>query len=251
MSYKLVKALSPSAISSTSTVDAISGADLVMDWKMNINSHALAGLTEGTDYYFAVLVKDAAGNMSLYSPQLVTTLDKTAPVHGANISFTNLTDTSVTVSWGPASDNSMAQNGMKYKLVKASTASAIDTISEADAGVFLLLDLSMDWSENAVSCTVNELKHGTTYYFAVLVKDGAGNMAIYSPQSVQTASIPTWAKTVSSAASYSLFTSISMDSSGNVYAAGSILCSGIFDFGFSVTTASPYSDTNALLVKYY
>jgi hypothetical protein len=47
----------------------------------------------------------------------------------------------------------------------------------------------MDWTTAATGATATGLTAGTTYYFAALVKDDAGNMTLYSPQSVTTATI--------------------------------------------------------------
>ncbi len=59
-----------------------------------------------------------------------------------------------------------------------------------------------------------------------------------------------WAKTVISGSNSSWFRSVSVDSIGNVYAAGSISGTTAFDFGNSQTATGSYSSNNILLVKY-
>jgi hypothetical protein len=174
--YKVVRATSNTAIDSIAEANAVSGSDLIMDWTENTLSVGATGLASGGTYYFAVLVKDASDNMSLYSPVVVITPDTEAPAVGLPISYSNVTPTTITVSWGAASDNFTSPTQLQYKLVKASTAEAIDTVAEADA---ITGDgLVMDWSANVL--TSPAVVSGVTY-FAVLVKDQAGNKSLYDP----------------------------------------------------------------------
>lgn len=59
-----------------------------------------------------------------------------------------------------------------------------------------------------------------------------------------------WARTVSTGASYSTFKSATIDSDGNVYAAGSIHGTGTYTFGVGVTAEGSFSGPNVVLVKY-
>jgi hypothetical protein len=60
-----------------------------------------------------------------------------------------------------------------------------------------------------------------------------------------------WAKTVEAGtvADASFFSSVAVDISGNVYAAGSQ--EGILNYGNGVTATGTYSGSNVLLVKYH
>ncbi|MGA2763592.1 MAG: hypothetical protein ABSG17_09530 [Spirochaetia bacterium] len=58
-----------------------------------------------------------------------------------------------------------------------------------------------------------------------------------------------WAQSVSPAPSSSNFNSVAVDSSGNIYAAGSIVTNGSYGFGNSVTAVG-FDGTNVVLVKY-
>ena len=46
--------------------------------------------------------------------------------------------------------------------------------------------LLRDWTANLLSAPVTGLVTNTTYWLAVLVRDGAGNTALYTPQAVTT-----------------------------------------------------------------
>ncbi|OFZ45294.1 MAG: hypothetical protein A2451_14880 [Bdellovibrionales bacterium RIFOXYC2_FULL_39_8] len=75
-------------------------------------------------------------------------------------------------------------------MVAASTSSAIDTISEVDliSGANLLLD----YQTNVLASNISSLDDATTYYFALVVKDMAGNQALYPIVSVTTLAIATF-----------------------------------------------------------
>jgi hypothetical protein len=263
LNYKLVMASNASTIDTVSDANAITVPDLIMDWSLNTLTFIVAGLTDSTSYYFAVVVKDGEGNSALYSPQMVTTLDLTAPTPGTPISFIAITDTTLTVLWGLANDNLTPQSALSYKLIRGTSASAIDTVAEADAVTGP--DIVMDWSVNIGGDALNGLTHGTNYFFTVLVRDGSGNEAIYSPQSVQTQFPAAWAQTVTSPiAGYSntsYINSVTTDISGNIYTAGAICGDGVighdapsyvytYNFGNGVTADSYFRYDNVLLVKY-
>ena len=78
----------------------------------------------------------------------------------------------------------MAAN-LQYRLVRAASSAAIDTITEVDAagGGVTVVD---DYTTNLTSRNVTGLTASTTYFFAVVVRDSAGNKAIYAPASQAT-----------------------------------------------------------------
>ncbi len=174
--------------------------------------------------------------------------DKTAPQTGAGIIYSNIVPDSLTVDWGAATDETTAQNSLSYKLVRAASKSAIDTVAEADAVTGS--GLIMDWSVNTLTCQVTNLIHGTTYYFTVLVKDGSGNEAIYNPVDVETEKIAQWAQTADPAPSESWINSVATDPNGDIYAAGYINGTNEFDFSSTVSATGTYDNFNILLVKY-
>ena len=125
--------------------------------------------------------------MNIYTPASVSTPDLTAPVPGTAIVFTNPTLSSLTVSWGVASDNVTLPGALQYKVVKASAATAIDSLLEVDAIATAGAGLVMDWTAATLTTGVTGLTSLTDYNFAVAVKDAAGHEALYSPQYVTTA----------------------------------------------------------------
>jgi hypothetical protein len=123
-----------------------------------------------------------------FASQLVFegTLDAVGPTVGTAATFSSITADSMDVTWGIATDETSAQADLQYKLVKAATAEAIDTVGEADA--ISGADLLMDWTANTLTKSVTGLSSSTTYFFTVLVKDEAGNQSIYAPVSQATLS---------------------------------------------------------------
>lgn len=107
-----------------------------------------------------------------------------SPTVGTAIVATPTSYSRISLTWGAASDDVTAAAQLQYKLVTASSSAAIDTVTEADAitGGSLLLD----WTANTLSASVAALTLGTTYYYAVLVKDADSNKSIYTPQSATT-----------------------------------------------------------------
>lgn len=188
LQYRLVRAATAEAIDTVEEANAVTGIDLAMDWTANATTSSPTGLNAATTYYFAVLVRDAASNEALYAPMAVTTTaapDGTAPTVGAAISFSATTSSGTTVGWGAATDNLTPPAGLRYKLVRAGDAASIDTIEEADA--VSGPGLAMDWTLNVSTMAVGSLSASTSYSFAVLVRDAAGNMALYTPKTVTTA----------------------------------------------------------------
>ena len=118
------------------------------------------------------------------------TPDTTNPVVGSGITSSLITSSSLRLDWGGGSDNLTETSQLRYRLVAASTSSAIDTISEVDliSGANLLLD----YQTNVLASNISSLDDATTYYFALVVKDMAGNQALYPIVSVTTLAIATF-----------------------------------------------------------
>lgn len=177
--YKVVQASTTSSINTVANADA---ATTVTDWTANITSASATGLTTSTAYAFAVLVKDEAGNKSLYTPISVTTgiPDSTAPTVGGSFSGAP-GSTTIALAWNAATDNVTAAASLEYKVVTASLTSSINTITLANSASTV-----QDWTANITSYSVTGLTQEVTYAYAVLVRDAAHNMALYTPISVTT-----------------------------------------------------------------
>ncbi|MEI6079042.1 MAG: hypothetical protein WCQ53_00190 [bacterium] len=104
-------------------------------------------------------------------------INPSAPVTG-NVYFSQAYGKAPTiVTWDQASDDITLPANLMYKVVKASSAEAIDTVEKADA--IEGSDLLMDWTANTTTLSVSGLVPETTYYFAVIAKDEDGNKALY------------------------------------------------------------------------
>jgi hypothetical protein len=103
------------------------------------------------------------------------------PVIGAAINFNGVTNVSITVNWGAATDTTTPKSQLKYKIVKSLSESTIKTVSLADA--ITGNDLVKDWTANIISVNADGLTKNTNYYFTVLVKNNAGLISLYPPNS--------------------------------------------------------------------
>jgi len=189
LQYKLVRASNLADIDEIAKVDAITTpeAGLEMNWTAGTITKSVTGLTNSTTYFFAVLVRDVAGNKALYAPQSQITLDATAPVAGAAITInpTSVTPSGdgLTVNWGAASDNLTSEANLEYRLVRAENSTAIDELEEVQNTVQAGVTIVMDYNAGVGTTTevVTGLTANTQYFFAVVVRDAAGNKAFYSP----------------------------------------------------------------------
>lgn len=112
-----------------------------------------------------------------------------APVPQGAVTFADIAAASVTVNWQAATDADSLQSNLQYKLVRAIDNADIDTIAEADA--ISGSDLVMDWTVNTLTFDVTGLSGHWFGYYAVVVKDGTGNKALYAAQIVYSPPITT------------------------------------------------------------
>ncbi len=125
-------------------------------------TYNVTGLTAGTAYTFSVKAKDAAGNESAASNTLnVTTAqasDTQAPTVPTGLTTTNITATTVNLSWTASTDN-VGVTGY-------------DVLRDGNNGEELLLGTT---ENGATTALINNLTAGTTYQFYVRAIDAAGN----------------------------------------------------------------------------
>lgn len=118
---------------------------------------SITGLTASTTYSFYVKAKDAAGNVSSASSSLsVTTAtppDTEAPTVPTNLQSTNVTSSSITLSWTASSDN-VGVTGYDIYQNDSYFATSLTT-----------------------SYNVTGLSASTTYSYSVKAKDAAGNVS--------------------------------------------------------------------------
>ncbi|MAP53572.1 GEVED domain-containing protein [Altibacter sp.] len=123
-------------------------------------STQITGLTAATAYTFRVRARDAAGNVSGYSNTVNVTTntppDTQAPSAPTSLSASNITDTTVDLSWNASTDN-VGVTG--YDVYQGAT----------NIG-----------SVTGTTAQVTGLLAGTAYSFSVRAKDAAGNISTAS-----------------------------------------------------------------------
>jgi hypothetical protein len=174
LQYKLI-------YSTRSNINTVNSAEkngtVVMGWSPGTLSRQVKGLSASGTYYFTALVRDKAGNMAVYMPQMLSTVDSTPPVAKGSVSVSNISKDSLMVSWPPAIDDVTSQEKLQYKLLYTPP-NNIRMIANAENSGTLI----MDWTVNVKSRQVNDLALMSSYYFVVMVKDEAGNKTMYPPQ---------------------------------------------------------------------
>lgn len=127
----------------------------------------------GVDYYYRVLAKNDIGA----SAPSGTAVGRWAPpVPGASGSLIveNSTASAIPVRWTVAGDNVTGKTDLHYKLV-FSTSDNIGTVAAAEANG----TESLAWTADIAAATIGGLGPSTPYWINVIVRDAAGNMAVY------------------------------------------------------------------------
>lgn len=87
---------------------------------------------------------------------------------------------SVNLSWSAATDDTTDSNLLEYRIFRTAPGttdlSTINTVALAEAAIAV-----SDWTPSMVSFLVSSLAANTSYSFAVVVRDQAGNKALYTP----------------------------------------------------------------------
>lgn len=117
-------------------------------------SYSVTGLNAVSSYSFSIKAKDAAGNISNASNLVsITTVDTTAPTAPSNLTSSNISQTSVDLSWTAATDNVSVTS---YDIYQGGTLLA---------------------NSSATNYSVTGLTSNTSYSFTVKAKDAAGNVS--------------------------------------------------------------------------
>ena len=180
LSYKVLR-------SDQNNLDTAANAEangvVVKDWTSNISSQSIVAPALGKSIFVTVLVRDEANNVAAYQVASHTVSDTVGPTPGNSGELTSdgITASSFTVTWGAATDDFSASGELQYKLVW-STTNNISTVSDAQSNG----QTALDWSAATLSHSVTGLSEGAIVFVNVLVRDGSGNMAAYTPLSVTT-----------------------------------------------------------------
>ena len=144
---------------------------------LDINSFNIIDLDAKTRYWITVWALDEAGNRSIYSPAIVTTLpeaDITPPTVPDEKITTSVTHNSISLSWNKATDLVTMQHNLMYRIGYAKKTAKLKEMYTA---------YQVDITSGTVTA---EIEPNTTYYVTVQVKDEAGNMATYELKEVVT-----------------------------------------------------------------
>lgn len=143
--------------------DVYRGASLV--GSVNGTTFNATGLTASTQYTFTVKAKDAAGNIAPGTQITVTTaaipVDTTPPNNVTNVTTTNITHNSLTVSWSVSSSSDVAS----YEVYQGGT--LLGTVT-------------------GTQYNVTGLTPSTQYTFTVKAKDASSNVATGTSVTVST-----------------------------------------------------------------
>jgi hypothetical protein len=143
----------------------------------NINSGQVTGLTPNTNYYFNVVIKDAALNKRAYNMVNDTTAIDYPPTPGGSGEILTIVagTTQINLSWGSGNDDITAQADLQY-LVYYSASDNISTVIECETNGTAL----GSYAANINSGQVTGLTPNTNYFFNVVVKDVALNKSAYN-----------------------------------------------------------------------
>lgn len=174
MEYKVVYSKNDNV---ASVEEAESNGITSIDWTNSTTSATLSGLDSGESYFFNVIVRDGNKNKAVYASHSVSTLAEGTPTPGdsGNLSVTQVTDTTVDLSWAAASDTVNTHAELKYRVVYSSS-DDISTVTDAlENG-----NIGKDWTIGITDAQVNVPTDGDTHYFNVIVEDEEGKRAVYT-----------------------------------------------------------------------
>ncbi|MCK4907647.1 MAG: fibronectin type III domain-containing protein [Spirochaetes bacterium] len=149
----------------------------VANFSNNVTSLSATGLTEGTIYYFNVIVSNNNGYTAPYNTISERTADSNPPVPGnsGNFMLMKVLSNSMDVVWTKASDTYTDETNIEYKVVY-SPSDNVSTVADAESNGTIITD----WTKDIDTASASGLGILTTYYFNVIVKDHWGNKAVYT-----------------------------------------------------------------------
>jgi peptidoglycan/xylan/chitin deacetylase (PgdA/CDA1 family) len=158
------------------------GANVAATTLGTSHSLELTGLDPNTSYHYKVTSKDAAGNTTVSGDLTFTTaelppVEDTVPPVIEAVVATGITTTGATISWGTLAESATGE-------VRYST-----TTDFSSSTPILVTDLASSHSVALTGLTPN-----TPYYFQIVAKDAAGNVA-QTPDGVNAFAFSTLAET--------------------------------------------------------
>ena len=146
-----------------------------MAYTANTLTLSIIGKSPSTTYYYNVVVRDEAGNKSLYNGiSQATASDSTVPTAGTFSASSGVSTTAFTLNWSAASDNVTSVANLEYLVCSGADAASIDTVAECEGATE-----EMAYTANTLTLSIIGKSPSTTYYYNVVVRDAAGNKSIY------------------------------------------------------------------------
>jgi len=150
----------------------------------NLLKHDLTGLAQNVGYEVIVVVRDAAGHQASYQPAEFLLHHDAAPSpgQGGAVAASAVTDRSLEIAWAPASDDLTAEEKLEYLVVAATDDNALATLAQADKGIPV-----GSYARAPLKRALKGIVPSTKYRFNVIVRDQAGNRALYGAIEVTSA----------------------------------------------------------------
>jgi hypothetical protein len=114
-------------------------------------------------------------------PHTLTETTPPVPGNSGTITTSSIGSLTLTLNWNKATDNITAQPELLYEVVR-STSNNISTVAAAEANGTVIRTYAADIG----TFNVTGLNASSTYFFTVIVKDTAGNKAVYATKSETT-----------------------------------------------------------------
>lgn len=176
--------------SSSSDIETVSAVNkngrTVRTWAKNYSSVEVS--LDGTEkiLYYNVMVRDAVGTISFYSPLMVDFTDKTAPVvEDKAVSVTELTSKSLRLNWQPATDNNTVNKEIVYIVMKSTS----DNLNDESAYYNNTPGRHTCFEKASVLTVLLEaLEPGVDLWLNVFARDTNGNVTPYT--AVKTSLLP-------------------------------------------------------------
>lgn len=172
---------------------AASGVPQPIEIAKGVQSVAINPLIDGTEYTFTLKTVDTLGNISAGKTISRIPNDNILPVagNGGALTVSDVRPRSFWISWTGGSDNITPQGELQYKIVR-SLSSNISTVEAAETNGYVVKNWTdiLYWTTGQTSWQITGLSFDATYFYNVLVRDKAGNKAIYAMGSRATLTVP-------------------------------------------------------------
>lgn len=147
-------------------------------FEKNITEKLIDTLDALTDYYLSTMVMDTKpGNKVAYTNIHINIPENLPPVPGnsRHLTTTDVTSTSLSLSWHTASDEYTPEADLRYQVYYSVTDSLLTVTDCEEHGSTFGPD-----SANLTSVSITGLIPSTHYFFNVVVEDGSGAKSAYS-----------------------------------------------------------------------